>query len=47
MGIGKNENFIASDVPAILKHTKNYILLNDNDIGIISKMILKDTIKAK
>lgn len=37
IGIGKDENFIASDVPAILKYTNKYILLNDYDIAEISK----------
>ena len=37
IGIGKEENFIASDVPAILKYTNKYILLNDYDIAIVSK----------
>lgn len=36
IGIGNNENFIASDILAILKYTNKYILLDDNDIGIIS-----------
>ena len=34
---GNDENFIASDVPAILKYTNKYILLDDNDIAKITK----------
>jgi glutamine---fructose-6-phosphate transaminase (isomerizing) len=36
IGIGKGENYIASDIPAIIKHTKNVIYLEDNDIAVIS-----------
>ncbi len=32
VGVGKNESFIASDIPAFLKYTKEYILLEDNEI---------------
>lgn len=32
VGIGENEYFIASDIPAFLKYTKKYALLEDDDI---------------
>ena len=35
IGIGDDTNFIASDVPAILDKTKNYIVLNDADYACI------------
>jgi len=37
IGIGKEEMFVASDVPAILEHTKKVIYLNDNELAIIKK----------
>lgn len=44
IGIGKQENFIASDIPAFLDKTNKYILLEENDIGIIepNKITLYD-----
>lgn len=37
VGIGKDENFIASDIPALLEYTKEYYLLNDNEIVVLKK----------
>ncbi len=36
IGKGENENYIASDIPAILKYTKNFYLLDDNEFAVVS-----------
>ena len=37
IGIGEEENFIASDMTAILNYTKNYYLLEQNEIATITR----------
>jgi glucosamine--fructose-6-phosphate aminotransferase (isomerizing) len=41
VGRGDRENFIASDVPAILDYTGRVIYLEDGDIGIVTKHEIK------
>lgn len=37
IGVGENENFLASDASAIMEHTKKVIYLEDYDIAILTK----------
>lgn len=37
IGLGENENFIASDIPAIISHTRRIYVLNDGEIGVVKK----------
>lgn len=37
IGVGKNSNFIASDVPAILKYTRDVIFLENDEIAILER----------
>ena len=35
IGLGKGENFIASDIPAIINHTREVYILNDGELAIV------------
>lgn len=35
IGIGEKENFVASDITAIINHTRNTYLLDDNEVAVI------------
>ena len=37
IGLGEGENFIASDVPALLPYTRRVIFLHDGDMAVVSK----------
>ncbi len=43
IGVGDHENYVASDVPAVLEHTNRVIYLEEGDIGVITA----DDIKIK
>jgi glucosamine--fructose-6-phosphate aminotransferase (isomerizing) len=36
VGIGQNEIFCASDIPALLSHTRDFIFLEDGDVGLLT-----------
>jgi len=43
VGLGNGENFIASDIPAIISETRKTYILNDGEIAIVKKDSVKIT----
>ena len=41
IGVGENEYYVASDVPAIIKHTKKAIYLTDNQVATLTPNSMK------
>lgn len=37
VGLGDGENFIASDIPAIISHTRRNYIINDGEIAVVKK----------
>lgn len=37
IGVGDGENYLASDIPAVLDYTKNFYFLEDGDIAMVKK----------
>jgi glutamine---fructose-6-phosphate transaminase (isomerizing) len=37
IGVGENETFVASDVPAFLEHTRNVLFLEDGELAVLGK----------
>ncbi|MGO4499820.1 glutamine--fructose-6-phosphate transaminase (isomerizing) [Paenibacillus sp. 2RAB27] len=37
IGIGEGENFIGSDIPAILEYTRNVFILNDGEMALLTR----------
>src|SRR5256886_6644297 len=46
LGLGEKCNFVASDVPAILAHTRDVIFLEEGDFAVITKKAVQLTDRA-
>ncbi len=44
LGLGKDEQFIASDIPALLEYTRDFIFLNDQEMAFVTpdQIVLKN-----
>lgn len=46
IGLGKDENFIASDIPAIINHTRDTYILNDGEVAVVTRNSVKVSDRA-
>ena len=37
LGLGENENFLASDIPAVMRYTRRVIVLEDGDFAVVTQ----------
>lgn len=36
LGLGQGQNFVASDVPALLEHTRDFVYMEEGDLAVVS-----------
>ncbi|MDX1932687.1 MAG: glutamine--fructose-6-phosphate transaminase (isomerizing) [Capsulimonadales bacterium] len=41
LGLGQDENFLASDIPALMRHTRRVIVLEDGDFAVVTRQTVR------
>ena len=47
VGWGEEENFIASDIPALLKYTRRYSVLEEGDMAVVNATASASTMSSR